>query len=105
MRESDRELWETFGEAVSGKNALHQLISLLLSDSRPTSQRRKPQHLLATDHLLCKAAGQSFAASFQLRDWKFSAVMQKSSCRVNDQSLNFAPAFKKSLKTFSFFVF
>lgn len=29
--------------------------------------------------------------------------MQKSSCKANDQSLDFPPAFKKSLKTFSFF--
>lgn len=64
--ESDRELWENFWEAVSGKIGLHQLISLLLSVRRPKSQRKKPQHLLATDHLLCKAAGQSFAVSFSV---------------------------------------
>lgn len=54
-------LW---GSCLRGNNTLLQLISLLSCDSRPTPQRRKPQHLLATNHLLCKAAGQSFAGSF-----------------------------------------
>lgn len=40
-----------------------------------------------------------------LCDWKFSAVMQKSSCRASDQSLHFPPSYKESLKTFSFFTF
>lgn len=76
-----RELWKHFWQAVPRKNALHQLTSLLLSDSRLPSSRRKPQRLLAIYHLLCKPAGQSQFLWCEFVKWGIGNFQQW--CRSN----------------------